>query len=217
MLFNRLALLLPFVLVLQACKDDGVAKNNPDQQPKSEASLKKDKSEAAVFDFVVPTPNLTSPDNAVKSWWALNDAVVLAVHEDCKRGDPAQAAYRAARVNLAAGNTKDFYQESPRCLLETFDRTIERASVETDTRAVVMANIKNNTKLPEGISLSKYSKDEVEKGISYKYVLTRESDKWYVDEVYFHSSTNVVLKRDPWQQEYKVDKNKDEYLGVSGQ
>lgn len=80
-----------------------------------------------------------------------------------------------------------------------------------------MANIKNITKLPEGVSLSKYSKDEVEKGISYKYVLSRESDKWYVDEVYFHSSTNVVLKRDPWEQEYKVDKNEEKYLGVSGQ
>jgi len=80
-----------------------------------------------------------------------------------------------------------------------------------------MANIKNSTKLPEGVSLANFSKQEVEKGISYKYVLARESDKWYIDEVSYYSSTNVVLKRDPWQQEYKVDKNKEKYLSVSQQ
>lgn len=199
MFLNRIALLLPLVFALQACNDDGAAK----------AKLASDAK------FVAPTPNLNSPDNAVKSWWALNDAVDKYVNENCKRQANKVSEDRAARISISFGSTKEFFQKADDCILETYDRTIERASVETDTRAVVMANIKNSTKIPEGASLSNHSKDEVEKGISYKYVLTRDSDKWYVDEVYYYSSTNVILKRDPWQQEYKVDKNKEIYLGVS--
>lgn len=199
MFLNRIALLLPLVFALQACNDDGAAK----------AKLASDAK------FVAPTPNLNSPDNAVKSWWALNDAVDKYVNENCKRQANKVSEDRAARISISFGSTKEFFQKADDCILETYDRSIERASVETDTRAVVMANIKNSTKIPEGASLSKHSKDEVEKGISYKYVLTRDSDKWFVDEVYYYSSTNVILKRDPWQQEYKVDKNNEIFLGVS--
>lgn len=216
MSLSRVTLLLPLVFVLLACNDNGGAKTATEQQSKSQESAAKDKP-ATSRKFVAPIPNLNSPDNAVKSWWALNDAVQQFVNEGCKRNDWRNEAIVLARLSISAGGTKEFFQAPDDCILDTFDRKIERASVETDTRAVVMANIKNNTKLPEGVSLANSSKEDVEKGISYKYVLARESDKWYVDEVYYYSSTNVLLKRDPWQQEYKVEKNKNKYLSVSQQ
>lgn len=215
MFLHRFALLLPFVFALQACNDDSAAKVAA-EQPKSQQSVANVKP-ASLVKFVAPIPNLNSPDNAVKSWWALNDAVNKFSNEHCVNKTWKVAEVDASYVSLSAGNTKEFFQSHDECILETYDRTIERASVETDTRAVVMANIKNSTKLPEGVHLANSSKEDVEKGVNYKYVLARESDKWYVDEVYYYSSTNVVLKLDPWQQEYKVAKNKEKYLSVSQQ
>lgn len=215
MLLNRLFMLLPIAFFLQACKDDGGNKalSEPQSKPAESVAVVK----PALDGFVPPTPNLTSPDNAVKSWWALSDAINKFQYEKCRLGNPSFEALRAARVNISSGDTKDYFQQPPKCHFETFDRTIERASVETDTRAVVMANIKNDTQLPEGVRLSKYSDEYVNKGVSYRYVLTRESDKWYVDEVLKYDSTNKILKKDPWAQEYKVEKYKEEYLSVSQQ
>lgn len=208
-------MLLPIAFFLQACKEDGGAKtiSEPQSKPAESVSVVK----PALAGFVPPTPNLTSPDNAVKSWWALNDAIDKFTYENCRLATRGVDARIAARVNLSSGNAKEYFQKPIECDLETFDRTIERASVETDTRAVVMANIKNVTQLPEGVRLNKYSEQYVKKGVSYKYVLTRESDKWYVDEVLKYNSTNILIKEDPWQQEYKLEKYQEKYLSVSQQ
>lgn len=218
MFLYRFFTLLPLIFALQACKDEGAPSKVSSEQPQKEIAIEnKLKPANTAFDLTPPEPNLFSPDNAVKSWWELNDAIDKAENEECKNGDPRLATIQAARRNLATGNTKEFFQKRPNCLLENFDRTIERASVETETRAVVIANIKNTTKIPEDSVLSKYSKDYVENGINYKYILTRESDKWYVDEVYEYSTTNVLLKKDPWNRRYKYEKNQPVFLDVRNQ
>lgn len=217
MFLNRAVVLLPLLFILQACKDEVPSSVSAEPSKNAIVVAKNEKPEKPIYEFTPPAPNLSSPDNAVKSWWALTDAIARASYEECKKEDVQATAIQAARRSLAAGSTKEFFQKARDCRLEDFERTIERASVETDTRAVVMTNIKNVTQLPAGSSLSKYAKDNVEKGLGYKYVLTRESDKWYIEEVYSYSSTNVILKRDPWDRNYKNDKHEDVYLDVRGQ
>lgn len=214
MLLYRLLTLLPLTLALQACQDDQVAsKPNAESSEKAITAYKKKPADEG-FDFTPPEANLSSPDNAVKSWWALTDAIAKLENDECNRESSRQTSVRHARRQLAAGNTKEYFQQKPSCRIESFDRSIERASVETETRAVVIANIKNSTKLPEGLALSKFSKEYVENGVNYKYVLTRESSNWYIEEVYKYNSTNLSLKKDPWVREYKYDKNDDVYLTV---
>lgn len=214
MIIYRAFALFPLLFSLAACKNETPTATSADADQKVVVAKENLKSESRVINFVPPEPNLSSPDNSVKSWWALNDAIAKEYNEECKRGDPRSEAFQAARRALATGGTKEYFQKTNNCRLSEYDRTIERASVETETRAVVLANIKNATRLPDGVSLSKYAKENVEKGLSYKYVLARESDKWYVDEVYVYDSTNVYLKRDPWRREYKNEKNEEVYLGV---
>lgn len=67
---------------------------------------------------------------------------------------------------------------------QRFSRDIVSVSTETESRAVVIAVIRNATPVPEGAEPSKYDEDARRNGDTYRYVLERSSNEWKVAELW---------------------------------
>lgn len=180
---------LPLALVLIAC-----------QQEKPKATTQA----ATKPTFTAPSVDITTPDKAVKSWWALVDARASFKHQECTQAPNAeQAALRQAQLRLSTGAVKSYLQQDPNCTLYTYDRRIDRVDMETESRALVVATIKNITRPKEGQSIAGNYAEGGTVGAEYRYVLSREDDGWRVDDIFQYDEVNKLMGRDPWKQEYK--------------
>lgn len=141
----------------------------------------------------------STPDQAVRSLWALQDAaekarcVARAALE--KHGDPTVRRYWLLEqdprtLGLFRGNALRWQQPRP-CITQVFDREINDIKVETDTRAIVRATVKNVTPVPVGADEpAEFMKKQREDGQKYRYVFTKVEGRWLVEDVY---ETNGML------------------------
>ena len=67
---------------------------------------------------------------------------------------------------------------------ETFARDILEVKVESESRAVVVAVIKNTTPIPAGAEMTKYDEERRRDGERYRYILQRDSGSWRVAEIW---------------------------------
>lgn len=162
--FRVVAAVLAATALLAACKEDASAIK---RQP-------------------LPAADTSTPDRALKSYWALLDWVNANNHAvrkinrqnaDYKEG---AAALKELAVPRIAGEEQAAY-EAP---LYVYSREIVTANVETESRAVIMATIKNATPLPAGVPLDAKAQEQREKGSPYKYVLEKDDKGWKVAEVW---------------------------------
>ena len=154
--------------------------------------------------FTAPSVDIATPDKAVKSWWALVDARASFKHQECTQAPNAeQAALRQAQLRLSTGAVKSYLQQDPNCTLYTYDRRIDRVDMETESRALVVATIKNITRPKEGQSIAGNYAEGGTVGAEYRYVLSLEDDGWRVDDIFQYDEVNKLMGRDPWKQEYK--------------
>ncbi|WP_409313685.1 hypothetical protein [Pseudomonas putida] len=127
--------------------------------------------------------NADSPDMTVKSWWRLRDAAIILDVENCKFYLRKAADYSAKVSQLST----DSVHTGPTCEGEplTFDRQITNVDVQSDTRAVVTAQIKNTTPPEKGSTLESADKKAKEAGAPYRYILEREeaSGPWKISKV----------------------------------
>lgn len=144
-------------------------------------------STAAPAKQVAPVPDvpvdLTTPDKALKSYWAVKDEVRRRNQMIWQERVPAfrEAERRLADVltaTMLAGQQTTF--EDP----EQFSRDILEVKVESDSRAVVVTVIKNTTPLPSGASPSRFDEERRRDGERYKYVLEKAANGWQVAEVW---------------------------------
>ena len=139
-----------------------------------------------------------SPDVTVKSWWRVKDAGVVMYIEACKGYMRAEAPYLA---KLAELSTPEIYngRECPK-IPDTYDRQITKVDVQSDTRAVVMARIRNTTPPDEGAALTEEEKSRKESGEAYQYVLERKdsSSDWKIAQV-----SNMPSWARDWQVVFK--------------
>ena len=73
--------------------------------------------------------------------------------------------------------------ESP-SVTETFSRDILEVKVESDSRAVVVAVLKNTTPIPQGAEVTKFDEERRRDGERYKYVLFKDQSGWRVAEIW---------------------------------
>lgn len=145
--------------------------------------------------------DLSSPDNALKSWWKYLDAVEKRQFENCGK----YLERTSSRENYYSGFTtgEAFNVNSNRlkgCVLDTFSREIQEVKQETETRAIALVKIKNTTQ--SSMTPSADDKAAREKGAIYRYLIEKEKGEWKVSQVY-KFSTYSFDKNDPWQPEYK--------------
>lgn len=75
--------------------------------------------------------------------------------------------------------------------------------MESETRAVVFANIKNTTPIPEGAEPDENEKKYRADGFRFKYVVEKASDGWKISQVFKYRDYG----KDPWENIYQpVDK-----------
>lgn len=124
-----------------------------------------------------------SPDLTVKSWWRVKDAGAIMYIEACKSYMKTEAPYVAKLSELS---TSDIHS-GRNCsgAPDTFDRQITKVDVQSDTRAVVMARIRNTTPPDEGAVLTEEDKARKEAGEAFQYVLERKdsSAEWRIAQV----------------------------------
>ncbi|MCX7173762.1 MAG: hypothetical protein NT159_07530 [Proteobacteria bacterium] len=151
------------------------------------ACTKTDSAAPATKSEITPTVqlDLATPDKAIKSYWAVRDSVRINLHA---RGSDVDAIFRAAEVQLGAvtegallkrlSNVPD--PQPP----ETFGRDIIDVKVESESRAVIVALIKNTTPVPAGAEVSKFEEQYRRDGERYKYVLEKSQAGWRVVEIW---------------------------------
>lgn len=145
--------------------------------------------------------DLSSPDNALKSWWKFLDATDKKLFENCQyyiERQPVRESYYSAFMTGDLLSIKS--EQVKECKLKTFSRVIQEVKQETETRAVALATIKNTT--PSNMTPSESEKADREKGSSYRYLIEKDKEEWKISQVY-KLSTYSFDKNDPWQPEYK--------------
>lgn len=127
--------------------------------------------------------DISTPDKSLKSYWAVLDDMRSNYHELSKR---LLSQYRSVeqRVPLVAagGLTKDI--QSGIGVFESFSRDIVEVKVESDSRAVILAVVKNVTPIPAGADVTKFDEEKRRDGERYRYVLERDQTGWRVAEIW---------------------------------
>ncbi|WP_278405806.1 hypothetical protein [Pseudomonas rhodesiae] len=141
-----------------------------------------------------------SPDVTVKSWWRVKDASANIRIEVCKSNLKVAAPYFGKLSQLAEGRliTEGECEKTPL----VFDRQITKVEVQSDTRAVVTAHIKNATPPEDGAVLDAEAKKSKEDGEPFQYVLERQDTKsgWKITKI---SSFSSYTK--DWRDAYPKD------------
>ena len=139
-----------------------------------------------------------SPDISVKSWWRVKDSSAVVNGEICKSNLKLASPYFEKLTQLSTGDlsTKGRCDVKP----TAFDRQITKVDVQSDTRAVVTAQIKNVSPPEEGAILDDDDKKAKETGEPFQYVLERRDTKsgWKISKI-----SNFPSYARDWQEVYK--------------
>ena len=146
--------------------------------------------------------NVSSPDNAVKTWWRYLDAVAKSTHEFC--------LFESGRGNkkdmlrtIATGEIESIRSGFGRCEEDVYGREILEVKQESDTRATLLAKITNET--PTNLVPTAEEAELRKQGKTFKYLLEKDESGWKVAQVYQANPRYVILKQgDPWISIYKT-------------
>lgn len=151
-----------------------------------------------------------SPDVTVKSWWRLRDASLSVRIETCNNDLNLAAAYFEKLSKLSSN---DRYNSS-NCAFKVpaFDRQITKVEVQSDTRAIVTAQIRNISPPEEGATLTVEDKKVKDAGVPFQYLLEREDVKngWQITKISSFSSytkdwQDIYPKPEPSNNRYVYD------------
>lgn len=132
-----------------------------------------------------PAVDLSTPDRAMRSFWATLDHVELAEHMERQKQ---LSGLLAVRAPMAAVTIGDYAKEAVAAFKaerETFAREISEVKVESESRAVVLTTVRNTTPVPPGAEESPRMRKEREDGGRYRYILEKEKNEWKVAEVWY--------------------------------
>jgi hypothetical protein len=130
-----------------------------------------------------PTVDTSTPDRTLKSYWAVRDYVLqrerlLAVNALPQYESAEHLLDTVASAPVAASERR---RPPP---IETFSRDIVEVKVESESRAVALATIKNISPIPPGAEVSRFDEERRRDGERLRYVLEKEGSRWRVAEVW---------------------------------
>jgi hypothetical protein len=144
--------------------------------------------------------NLSSPDNALKTWWRYIDAKAASEQKLCTD------FYKD--INLKGGFEKvstgevseSLVSNKINCTRSTYAREILEVKVETETRAVALAKITNSTATTVAPTID----DEKRRaqGEKYKYVIEKVGNEWRIAQAYEYTTY-----KSEWTPKYQVSKD----------
>jgi hypothetical protein len=127
--------------------------------------------------------DVSTPDKALKSYWAVNDIERQRLQGVHREHHAKVEAVRAQRKDVMTGTLVASLKvrEYP---LETFTRDIIEVKVESESRAVIVTLLKNTTPVPPGAEVSDFSQRYRTNGERFKYILEKDQSGWKVAEVW---------------------------------
>ena len=127
--------------------------------------------------------DLSTPDKALKSYWAVRDSVRSKQVELFTQNKEVYQSAAAQMSEVADGAlAKNFsFDIIP---FETFSRDLIDVKVESESRAVIIAVIKNSTPIPAGAEMSEFDEERRRDGERYRYILEKNQTGWRVSEVW---------------------------------
>lgn len=145
--------------------------------------------------------DISTPDKAIKAYWTQRDAINAGLPEvrTTMRGQ-LDGLIRGMRVVTTSAMVADERLGNPPP--EAFERDIVEVKVESESRAVVLAVIKNVTPIPVGADISAREEKQRREGDRYRYVLEREKEGWKVAEIWERD----ILDRTPWRKAMPLDR-----------
>lgn len=137
------------------------------------------------------TMDTSTPDKALKSYWAVRDMIRDKRHELAVENLARYQALDSAMDAVADGALREEFAAKANPP-ETFSRDIIDLKVESESRAVAVARIKNTTPVPAGAEMNSYAEAKRRDGERYKYVLEKSQAGWRVAEIWEEKTTDPV-------------------------
>lgn len=152
--------------------------------------------------------DLKSPDNAVKSMWAVLEENLRLNKKMCENiRDLSSKLLEEELQNvkqISNGAMLEYYKKNAhQCNSSTFSKEILEVKIESETRAIVLARIKNITPIPEGYKLDGDELKSRDIGEKYKYLLEKDSQGWKVIQTFTLSEYAEKSGIDTWYTNYE--------------
>lgn len=142
-----------------------------------------------------------SPDKAVKSWWLLRDLVAEESLQFCQLATEQEQKSPARKFlsDIADGTAlKRLTEKQHECTPTILSRDIKTVQVETETRAIVIANIKDVSPIPAGGVPDEHDQKYRANGFNYKYLLEKGTGGWKIAQIYEQDRYSTG-GGDPWK------------------
>lgn len=144
--------------------------------------------------------DMSTPDKAIKSYWSVRDAVRKSQDDIFRRSIESYRNASAQFEDVLTGELAKAWSTKPSSF-ETFERDILDVKIETESRAIVTAVIRNTSPIPAGADVSRFVEQRRLAGERYRYVLEKTGSAWKVSEIWFWDE---YVKRD-WSKKYPRD------------
>lgn len=148
------------------------------------------KEEAPSTKIPPPVIDTSTPDRAIKSYWAFKDweiAVSAANSEKFLASDIGKQRNDLYPQLVSQDIVKS---TAPRFRKDTIERNIREVKTETESRAVIIVNLRNITPLQPEDSPDKWDLERREKGDLIRYVLEKVGSAWKVAEIAEYNDFN---------------------------
>lgn len=130
-----------------------------------------------------PQPDITTPERALKSYWALIDWFHWANETHAKSAGTSPPQLHELMATVSTGDAlKSFHVYTPR--RGPLERTLERVTRDSDRSAQVLAHIRSQREAAPGITPTPIELFERETGGEYRYELRNDGGGWKVAEVW---------------------------------
>jgi len=152
---------------------------------------------AETADAQPPRLDLSTPDRAVRSYWALTDSAARAERLDTTSAEyRRRAPWRNAWAAILTGEAGEVEAARQREAPETFAREIVAVQTESPTRAVVLVRIRNTSPIPPGVTPTEREAASRRDGNPARYVLERDSAGWRISQAqYQYAEGGMVYPR----------------------
>jgi hypothetical protein len=153
----------------------------------------------------LPALDRRSPDMVVKSYWALQDwqdknmprvFPKLSIGEYLEKFFQAQQGVSGGEYKKHLQGQVDELRAFPG-FTTGVDKVIEREILEvkneSETRAIVLAKIKNVTPLPQGMVLNDWNKKDRDYGTDVRYILEKDADGWSLTQAFQRDQSAISL------------------------
>lgn len=138
-----------------------------------------------------PKPDLSTPDRALKSYWAKKDwheRLMWQAEDDFRKKVvaklPAKGEVLATVVTAELLAYWRWHDKQISLYHDDKQREIESVKQETESRAVALVRIRNVSPIPEGAKPDSYQIKVRERGEMFRYVIEKEGPDWKIAEVW---------------------------------